>query len=394
MLISATTAPVGARHWRGRRLQLGLKALVPLGLVALALTQLHLIGSSLLVLAHLNWIWLPVAVELESASIAMLARMQRRLLRAGGASIGLWPMLATTYAGNAMSVSVPVAGSQVGITYAFRRFKKLGVDSTLAGWALLVAGAVSSLASAAILAAGAILSGNDLVAVTGAATGVLGAVAVAAASVAIRHPRLAPTLERPLIAIVRLTQRVTHRPVGSARDAVLTTLDRLRSLHLTRADWARVLGLAFGNWLADAGVLAVSLIAVGAGVPWRGLLFAYGVGAAVGSIGLTPGGLGVVEGALTVALMGVGVRHGYALAAVLLYRFVGFWMVSGVGWLVYLLGRTVSSRSHRVRVAASRQGLRTGGTALPGGDGSPRPGGEKPRAAAAKLAASITPPKT
>jgi uncharacterized protein (TIRG00374 family) len=175
---------------------------------------------------------------------------------------------------------------------------------------------------------------------------------------------------------------------------VLTTLDRLRSLHLTRADWARVLGLAFGNWLADAGVLAVSLIAVGAGVPWRGLLFAYGVGAAVGSIGLTPGGLGVVEGALTVALMGVGVRHGYALAAVLLYRFVGFWMVSGVGWLVYLLGRTVSSRSHRVRVAASRQGLRTGGTALPGGDGSPRPGGEKPRAAAAKLAASITPPKT
>jgi uncharacterized protein (TIRG00374 family) len=340
MLISATTAPVGARHWRGRRLQSGCKALVPLGLAALALTQRHLIGSSLLVLAHLNWIWLPAAVELESASIAMLARMQRRLLKAGGASMGLWPMLATTYVGNAISVSVPVAGTQAGITYAFRRFRKVGVDSTLAGWALLVAGAVSSLASAAILAAGAILSGNDLVAVTGAATGVLGAVAVAAASVAIRRPRLAPTLERPLVAIVRLTQRVTHRPVENARHAVLTSLERLRSLHLTRADWTRVLGLAFGNWLADAGVLAVSLVAVGAGVPWRGLLFAYGVGAAVGSLGLTPGGLGLVEGALTVALMGAGVHHGHALAAVLLYRFISFWMVSGVGWVVYFLGRT------------------------------------------------------
>jgi uncharacterized membrane protein YbhN (UPF0104 family) len=163
--------------------------------------------------------------------------------------------------------------------------------------------------------------------------------------VAIRHPRLAPALERPLVRVIRLMQRVIHRPVGSARDTVLTGLDRLRSLHLTGADWAKVMGIAFGNWLADAGVLAVSLIAVGAGVPWRGLLFAYGVGAAVGSLGLTPGGLGVVEGALTVALMGAGVRHGYALAAVLLYRFISFWMVSGVGWLVYLLGRTGGSRS-------------------------------------------------
>ncbi|HWC38278.1 MAG TPA: YbhN family protein, partial [Acidimicrobiales bacterium] len=213
--------------------------------------------------------------------------------------------------------------------------------------------------SAAILAAGAILSGNDLVALTGAATGVLGAVAVAAASVAIRRPRLAPVLERPLVAIIRLTQQVIHRPAGSARDVLVTGLDRLRSLHLTRADWAKVLGLALGNWLADAGVLAVSLIAVGAGVPWRGLLFAYGVGAAVGSLGLTPGGLGVVEGALTVALMGAGVRHGDALAAVLLYRFISFWMVSGVGWSVYLLGRTGSAGRgvrghHRDPLAALR----------------------------------------
>jgi uncharacterized membrane protein YbhN (UPF0104 family) len=245
-----------------------------------------------------------------------------------------------------MSVSLPVAGSQVGITYAFRRFKQLGVESTLAGWALLVSGAVSSLASAAILAAGAILSGNDLVAVTGTATGLFGAIAVAAAALAIRHPRLAPALERPLVGIIRLTQRTIHRPVGNAPHVVLTGLDRVRSLHLARADWARALGLAFGNWLADAGVLAVSLMAVGAGVPWRGLLFAYGVGTAVASLGLTPGGLGIVEGVLTVTLMGAGV-HGYALAGVLLYRFISFWMVGGVGWLVFLLGRTGGSGSHR-----------------------------------------------
>ena len=74
-------------------------------------------------------------------------------------------------------------------------------------------------------------------------------------------------------------------------------------------------------------------------MPWRGLLLAYGVRIAAGSISITPGGLGVVEGALAVALMGVGMQRPSAVAAVLLYRFVSFWMVTGVGWTVYLLGQ-------------------------------------------------------
>ena len=330
---SATLAP----PWR-HRVRRGFKVLTLVGLIVLVLTQRSLIGSSFRVLAHLNWIWIPLAVELESASIAMFARMQRRLLTAGNTRIGLWPMLATTYAGNAISVSVPLAGTQIGIAYAFRRFKRLGADSTLAGWALLVSGVVSSLASAVILAVGAILSGNDVVALTGALGGVFGVVAAAVGSLAIRHRRAEKALERPVVWVLHQLQRVIHRPMGSPREAIETAVARLRCLHLRRSDWVKVLGLAFGNWLADVGVLAVSLVAVGAHVPWHGLLFAYGVGAAVGSLGLTPGGLGVVEGTLAVALMGAGVHHGSALAGFLLYRFISLWMVSGVGWLVYLLG--------------------------------------------------------
>lgn len=343
---TATTTSIAPARARRHSVRLGIKVVTLLGLVALVLTQHTLIGSSLRVLAHLNWVWLPLAVELESASIAMFARMQRRLLRAGDAKVGLWPMLATTYAGNAISVSVPLAGTQLGLAYAFRRFKRLGVDSTLAGWALLVAGVVSSLASAVILAVGAILSGNDVVAVTGALGGVLGVMAVTVASIAIRHRGAEKVLERPVVWLLGQVQRVIHQPVGSAREAIETTVSRLRCLHLGRSDWAKVLGLAFGNWLADVGVLAVSLLAVGAHVPWHGLLFAYGVGAAVGSLGLTPGGLGVVEGTLAVALMGAGVHHGSALAGVLLYRFISLWMVSGVGWLVYLLGHGGGSDAH------------------------------------------------
>ncbi len=341
-----TAASVPAAAPRSHHLRLAFKALSVVGLVVLGVSQRSLIGSSLGVLAHLNWLWIPLALELESASIAMFARMQRRLLRAGNARIGLWPMLATTYAGNAISVSVPLAGTQIGIAYAFRRFKRLGVDSTLAGWALVVSGVVSSLASAVILAVGAILSGNDAVAVTGLLAGLFGVIAVVVASLAIRNRRAEKALERPVAWLLRLVQRVVHRPVGSAREAIESAVARLRCLHLKRSDWAKVLGLAFGNWLADVGVLAVSLLAVGAHVPWHGLLFAYGVGAAVGSLGLTPGGLGVVEGALSVALMGMGVHHGSALAGVLLYRFISLWMVSGVGWLVYLVGHGGGSDAH------------------------------------------------
>ncbi|HEY1636675.1 MAG TPA: lysylphosphatidylglycerol synthase transmembrane domain-containing protein [Acidimicrobiales bacterium] len=343
---TATTTSVPRARSRRRHVRLGFKVVTLIGLVVLVLTQRTLIGSSLRVLAHLNWVWLPLAVELESASIAMFARMQRRLLRAGDAKVGLWPMLATTYAGNAISVSVPLAGTQIGTAYAFRRFRRLGVDGTLAGWALVVAGVVSSLASAMILAVGAILSGNDVVAVTGALGGVLGVIVVAVASLAIRHDRVEKMVDRPIVWVLHRVQRLINWPVGSAREVIESAMARLRRLHLSRSDWAKVLGLAFGNWLADVGVLAVSLLAVGADVPWHGLLFAYGVGAAVGSLGLTPGGLGVVEGTLAVALMGAGVHHGEALAGVLLYRFISLWMVSGVGWLVYLLGHGGGADAH------------------------------------------------
>src|SRR5580704_16168385 len=67
-------------------------------------------AESFAVLGHLHWLWIPAAVLLESVSMAAFAIMLRRLLAAGGASVGIRPMLATAYAANAVSVSVPLAG--------------------------------------------------------------------------------------------------------------------------------------------------------------------------------------------------------------------------------------------------------------------------------------------
>jgi hypothetical protein len=71
---------------------------------------------------------------------------------------------------------------------------------------------------------------------------------------------------------------------------------------------------------------------------------AYGVAMTAGSIGLTPGGLGVIEAALTAALVGAGLKGHAALAAVLVYRLISFWLVMTAGWAVMAL-LTRSSRS-------------------------------------------------
>ena len=94
-------------------------------------------------------------------------------------------------------------------------------------------------------------------------------------------------------------------------------------------------GLAMGSWLADAACLVAAFLSVGAGVPWRGLLLAYGAGQLAANLPLTPGGLGVVEGSLSVALVAYGGGEVPTIAAVLLYRIVSFWLFLPVGWTAW-----------------------------------------------------------
>jgi hypothetical protein len=92
------------------------------------------LAASVAALGQLQWSWIPAAVTLELASLAALAGMQLRLLLAGRASVGVRPMLATTFAANAVSVSVPVAGPELGTLFTFRRLTRQGADATLASW--------------------------------------------------------------------------------------------------------------------------------------------------------------------------------------------------------------------------------------------------------------------
>jgi pimeloyl-ACP methyl ester carboxylesterase len=292
------------------------------------------VAASFTVLAHLHWLWIPAAVLLESASMAAFAVMLRRLLAAGGARVGVRPMLATAYAANAVSVSVPLAGPALATAYTFRRFTRQGADGPLAGWSLLTGGVVSSAAAALVVVGGGLASGNILVTAVAVPGGVLAVAVLAAAVAAVRRPRLRGALERPAAWTLQQGSRLLHRPATEPRQIIRAWAQRLGALRLSPAGWVTVTGLALANWLADAAVLAVSIHAAGAAVPWHDLLLVYGSGIAAQSLNITPGGLGVTEGTLSLALVATGLGASRALAAVLLYRLASFWLVALAGWLV------------------------------------------------------------
>src|SRR4029077_9249975 len=134
------------------------------GFAAAGIAGRGALAASFTVLGPLHWIWIPAAMVLEAASMAAFAIMLRRLLAAGGASVGIRPMLATAYAANAVSVSVPLAGPALAPALTSRRFAPQGADAPRAGWSLLAGGVISSAAAALVVVGGALASGNILVA--------------------------------------------------------------------------------------------------------------------------------------------------------------------------------------------------------------------------------------
>jgi hypothetical protein len=301
-------------------------------------------------LDQLRWWWMAVAVGAEGASYLAFSTLQRQLLQAGDVRIAAVPMLGISLAGSAIQYSLP-GGSVFYLAYSFRQYRRRGADDVLAGWTIVAFNAVTFVALAAIAAVGlalAVSAGStyNLVGV------ILGIVFVAALVVGAwaERARLLPHLTTA----VRLSQKLFHHPDHQvpAAEVVQRWMTEVGSISPSRRDWTRAGVMGMSNWLADMGCLALSFMAVGAPVPWRGLLLAYGAGQLAANLPVTPGGLGVVEGSLTVALVTFGGGQYSTVAAVLLYRLVSFWLVLPVGWLSWAtLAMAGRSRTRDLKAA-------------------------------------------
>ena len=127
--------------------------------------------------------------------------------------------------------------------------------------------------------------------------------------------------------------------------------DVLANVSLGRKGWGVAFLWTLLYWISDVACLAIAFLAVGAALPWQGLLLAYAAGQLTTLLPVTPGGLGVTEGTMSVALAAYG-GPATALAAVLLYRLIAYWAVLPAGGVCYLSLR----RRHSVVIPAPEAG--------------------------------------
>jgi putative heme transporter len=282
-------------------------------------------------LSHLDAGWLLIAIAVEALSLVAFARLDQRLLRCGGVRAGTGRFTVISFAAGAIASSLP-AGPLVASAFGFRQFRRLGASEALAAWALLATLVFSALGLALLATAGVVMAERegstfDLIGVTIAVL----AITIAGAVAVYERRALAKAFE--------LVLRASHRLTGFPRrptDNVLSTFAaNMSHVDLNIGDLVGALGWSIANWSLDCGCLVFAYLAVGAAVPWRGLLLAYGAGQLAANLPITPGGLGVVEGSLVIALVAFGGGQVSTVAAVLLYRIISFWGYLPVGWLAW-----------------------------------------------------------
>ena len=321
--------PAAARWWR---------PVLLVGGVAAAVLELHghlpSAAATWAALSSARPGWLAVAVALQVISMGAFAEQQRHLLAAFGVRMPAPVSLAVSYARSAMSTALP-AGSAVSAGYAFRQFRARGASQPIAAAVMLLSGA-ASVAGLALLYAG------DLLSWAGPWKQAFTVVAIVAVGVAVGVRRVRGNRQAGAAAQDRGSDDGLVRPPvrGGVWAAAGEWLNRLmRTLRETVAlaatvparRWLRVVALAALNWLTDLACLLAALHAVGLAVPARTVATAYLVTQLVRQIPATPGGIGVIEASLILALTTAGAAAVPAVAAVVIYRVLSCWALIPVG---------------------------------------------------------------
>jgi uncharacterized protein (TIRG00374 family) len=281
--------------------------------------------------------WLLAAVVLAVVSMAAFAEQQRHLLAAFGVRMPRAVSLAVSYTGSAMATALP-GGSAVSAGYVFRQFRARGASQPIAAAVMLLSG-VASVSGLALLYAGDALTWmsqpyRSLAVLVVLAATVAWAVhrdrAVRRAMAAVAVPASSPGPEWPTdTSVLRRLRRTLHETITLARA-------------VSARQWASVVAIAVANWLTDLAGLLAALQAVGLTVPARIVVTAYLAAQLIRQIPVTPGGLGVIEASLILALTTAGAAQAPATAAVLVYRLLSCWMILPIGLICWTAQRTPS----------------------------------------------------
>jgi putative heme transporter len=287
-------------------------------------------------LAHTRVSWLLAGAAAEFGSMAAFGQLERVLLRAAGARLALRSVLATAYNANAIAVSVPVVGSGIAATYAYREFRRGGADAGQVSVALTIAGTFSTVAFAIVAAAGVAMTGNPGAAALGLAGSLAGAAIAVALVMSLRLARFRARLVTLAAGVTRLVRRgMRGRPRRDVAALLSATLERAGDLRLANRALGQAFACALANWAADVCCLICAIFALGVPVPWTKILVVWSAGAGAASLSPVPGGIGVVDIVLIAALASAGIHAPAAVTVTLLYRLLSFKIGMSVVWFGY-----------------------------------------------------------
>lgn len=299
------------------RLHVSRRTLVVLGVAALAvhvlLPQVGVLNQTFDAFANVRWMWLAAVAAASAAgygsAAVVLAGAARRQLPLGRTA-------ATQFAASFPARLVPAG---VGRTEINQRY----LERT--GMPRAEAAAAVSLVSAA-----------------GLAVHLIATVLTVPFALAGGLPTIRPPQGWPLLLIVAAVAGAaglflrTPAARGVLRAALAAT-QRLALVLRSPGRTLRVLGGAAGVTIAQIVALSASLAAFGGHPSMVEIAAVYLLASAAGAASRIPGGVGVTEAMLVAGLVIFGVPAPPAVAAVLTFRLVSFWLPIGPAALAYRL---------------------------------------------------------
>jgi uncharacterized protein (TIRG00374 family) len=299
-------------------------------LLAITGVSLYLLAPALLEvfgafdeLDNISPLWFAGMIILQMGSYACMWAIQKISVR----SERWGPVITSQLASNAFGRVVPGGVAAAGaMQYAM-----------LARGGVPAAAAASGMTASSLLVFGTLLA-MPLLAVPAIVTGVavdprLARAAVAGAIIFVAMIGLGVwcvVRDKPLEVIGKAAQGTRNRlirkrePITDLPEKLLSERDTVVQVLGDR--WWEALLFASGRWVLDYLTLLAALYAVGANPRASLVLLAFFAAQLLGTLPLTPGGLGFVEAGLTGTLALAGVGAGAAVVATLAYRLVSFWL--------------------------------------------------------------------
>ena len=294
------------RPRRFRPLRLSIRVVAFAITIYIVLTLLPDFRKAVDELSSVSPLLLSIGLLLQMVALICYSLLTYAALGTAGRQISRIRLIRIQMSTKALSNIVP-GGSAAGPALGYRLMTLSGVDGPSAGFALATAGLVSAVVLNLLLWFGLIVS----IPIRGVNKG-YGLAAVAG------------------IIVMKL-----HFNEDRAGAAVRQVAGRLDDLATDRQLLMRVAAWSLANWLFDAASLWVFLRAFGVSMDPDALLISFGLVNVLQVIPITPGGLGIVEGAYTIQLAAFGVPKTVATLGVASYRIGQYWLPTVVGGLLY-----------------------------------------------------------